>query len=185
MKTASKKPKPTPSEPSADATPRFKRLVAEGRKGRPKPPTHDDPPPAAPSAVLPPEETTTATEPAFLPSGPETAPGEAAFSTLEDLGATWIEYLKANDAAASTWASYQHDFETAAAHFGPTTDPATLTTEAVAAYEASPAVMTTKKGRPKSKPTILKTRRVLRLALTWAKDAGRLAAIPYAPKAAP
>jgi hypothetical protein len=84
----------------------------------------------------------------------------------------------------STWASYQHDFETAVEHFGAATDPATLTADAVAAYETSDAVTKTKKGRAKAKPTILKCQRVLRLALTWARDAGRLASIPYSAKAA-
>jgi hypothetical protein len=125
------------------------------------------------------------TEPAYLPPADGApAPGTEPFATLQDLGATWIAYLKANDAAVSTWASYQSDFETAVEHFGATTDPATLTPEAVAAYEQSDAVMKTKKGRAKAMPTILKTRRVLRLALKWAHDAGRLATVPYAAKAA-
>ena len=71
----------------------------------------------------------------------------------------------------STWANYQSDFETAVEHFGTTTDPATLTPEAVAAYEQSDAVIKTKKGRAKAMPTILKTRRVLRLAPKWAHEA--------------
>lgn len=172
MKTATKKPKTPPAEPSADATPRFKALVAAG-KTKPKRATPEAAPASAP------------TEPAYLPPADGApAPGTEPFATLQDLGATWIAYLKANDAAVSTWASYQSDFETAVEHFGATTDPATLTPEAVAAYEQSDAVMKTKKGRAKAMPTILKTRRVLRLALKWAHDAGRLATIPYAAKAA-
>ena len=168
-KKASKKTAPKHAEPSADATPRFKALVAAG-KTKPK---------RAPEAAPAP------TEPAYLPPADGApAPGTEPFATLQDLGATWIAYLKANDAAVSTWASYQSDFETAVEHFGATTDPATLTPEAVAAYEQSDAVMKTKKGRAKAMPTILKTRRVLRLALKWAHDAGRLATIPYAAKAA-
>jgi len=165
-KTAPKKPTKTPrpeaaAKPSAEATPRFKALIAAG-KGKPKAP---------------------ATEPPYLPPADVApAPGTAPFATLQDLGATWIAYLRGNDAAVSTWASYQADFETAAAHFGPATDPATLTPEAVAAFEQSDAVMKTKKGRPKAMPTILKTRRVLRLTLKWAHDAGRLSALPYAAK---
>jgi hypothetical protein len=168
MKPTAKKTTKTPrpeaaATPSSDATPRFKALVAAG-KGKPKAPP---------------------TEPAYLPPADGApAPGTEPFATLTDLGATWIAYLKANDAAVSTWASYQSDFETAAEHFGATTDPATLTPEAVAAYEQSDAVMKTKKGRAKAMPTILKTRRVLRLALKWAHDAGRLATVPYAAKAA-
>jgi hypothetical protein len=150
-KKTTKTPRPkTAAEPSADASPRFKRLIKGDADATP---------------------------------APESTPAEP-FATLADLGKTWIEYLKANDAAVSTWASYQADFETAAEHFGAATDPATLTPDAVAAFEQSDAVTKTKKGRPKAMPTVLKTRRVLRLALTWARDLGRLASIPYAAKTA-
>jgi hypothetical protein len=167
---AKKTPRPTTTnDPSPNASERFKRMVAGGRRAKgakrrdaEAPATEAAPPaePAAPREVVDP------------------------FTTLADLGKTWIEYLKANDAAVSTWASYQADFETAAEHFGAATDPATLTVDAVAAFEQSDAVMKTRKGRPKAMPTVLKTRRVLRLALTWARDLGRLASIPYAAKTA-
>jgi hypothetical protein len=182
MKNAATKKTPRPAnaeQPSAEASARFKRLVAVGRGTKtpaPQPPEGDQQKSAkfqndhsAGSRGSDSDASSAPDEPGFVP-----------FATLKDLGSTWIEYLKANDAAVSTWASYQADFETAVEHFGGTTDPATLTPEAVAAYEQSDAVTKTKKGRPKAMPTILKTRRVLRLALKWAHDAGRLATIPYA-----
>jgi hypothetical protein len=106
------------------------------------------------------------------------APSSAPFAPQKDLGATWIEYLKANDAAVSTWAQYLLGFETAVEHFGAATDPATLTPEAVAAHQQSDSVMKSKQGRAKSQPTILKTGRALRLARPWARAAGRPAASP-------
>ena len=189
MKTKAKKaapptPRPTPTNtPSEGTSARFKAIVAAGR-GKKK---GDAPPDAeAPTAAVPASAVeTVAASPAATPVAfpgqvtPEELAPRQGFKTLRDLGAAWIEHLKAKDAAVSTWASYMADFETAATYFGADADPASLTVAGVAAYEKSDAVMQTKKGRPKAPPTIYKTRRVLRLALTWARDERRLATIPY------
>lgn len=180
------KSKPHPksaAEPSVNASPRFKRLVAETRGHQDAAPTAtaaedapSEPPPAAPAAIDP------AT---YLPPvDADPAAGHPPFRTLRELGASYFAHLAANDASLSTRASYAHDFDVALAHFGPEADPAALTAEGIAAFESSDAVLRTKTGRPKSPLSIAKTRRVLRLALTHACDVGRLARLPY-PKQAP
>ena len=47
------------------------------------------------------------------------------------------------------------------------------------AFNASKGVMKKKNGKPKAQPTILKTRRALRLALVWAEQKGLIKKAPY------
>ena len=82
---------------------------------------------------------------------------------------------------AETKANVDGDLMLALEHFGAATPVDTLTTNQIAAFFASDLVTRTKKGTAKARPTILKTRRVLRLALTWAVETNlveRLAPLP-------
>lgn len=208
MKTATKNAtkratKVAATEPSADASPAHKNRIAAARKNRGAPPIEETAPTETPPATA-----TKATEvpPAEFPAYSTTREGERMpsladavlarheaaeeayrasqpFLTLCDLGATWIEYLKANGATLSTWSGYARDLDVAYGFLDAQRNPAMISTSEVAAYEASDAVTKKKSGAPRAMPTILKTRRVLRLALTWAHGSGRLATLPYAKKA--
>ena len=80
--------------------------------------------------------------------------------------------------AAGTARSYGQDLQTAVTHFGAGTDVNALTAAKVAAYFEADVVMKKKSGKPKAKPTFLKTQRVLRLALVWAAEAGLIENAP-------
>ena len=101
---------------------------------------------------------------------------------LEQIGNDWLEHLKTTGTSASTLASYAADFANAKTHFGSMDNPAMWVEDDIARYENATSVTHTKSGKPKAMPTIMKTRRVLRMALTWAFGTGRLASLPYACK---
>ena len=86
----------------------------------------------------------------------------------------WMEKLGKSE---GTIFSYRLDLKVAQTALGADTDIATLKPESIKAYFESDAVTKTRSGKPKAKPTIDKTRRVLRLALDhvvgqrWLKEA--------------
>ena len=56
---------------------------------------------------------------------------------------------------------------------------ADLTEKQIAKFNASDLVTKKKNGKGKAQPTVLKTRRALRLALTWAESRKLIAKAPY------
>jgi hypothetical protein len=64
------------------------------------------------------------------------------------------------------------ELKTAMNELGETTPLAELATERVQEYFDSPRVTKLRSGKPKAKPSIDKTQRVLRLALVWAEERG-------------
>lgn len=200
-KKASKKTAPKHAEPSADASPRHKALVAAARRRGAPPaapetapatepaPTPQEAPGPAPEASAaddaPSRDAAAATfesrEPATPPAWfPTDARPDAPFARLADLGATWLAYLAANGARPTTVDGYGRDLAIAYEYFGEDCEPDRITAATVADFEASPGVNRKRNGAPRAKASILRTRRVLRLALKWAHGAGRLAASPYA-----
>jgi len=71
-----------------------------------------------------------------------------------------------------TTASYRMELKTAMTELGETTPLVELRPPKVMAYFDSARVTKLRSGKPKAKPSIEKTRRVLRLALVWAADRG-------------
>jgi hypothetical protein len=65
---------------------------------------------------------------------------------------------------------YSIDLALALKYFGKEAPATVLTTKAVAEFIESDAVTKTKTGKPKAKPTIDKTRRVLRQVLHWGAE---------------
>ena len=80
--------------------------------------------------------------------------------------------------------SYKLDLVTALDELGRDTKLADLTPTRVLEYFNSDRVMRTRTGVAKAAPTYKKTRRVLRLALVWAADAGLIEKAPL-PEEAP
>jgi hypothetical protein len=104
--------------------------------------------------------------------------------TLADVAAGYLAAIEKDDAGPGTISSYGMELKTALRELGENTLVADLTPERVQKYFESDAVMRKKNGEVKAQPTWAKTRRVLRLALCWAQDAGivEVAPIPATPK---
>ena len=104
--------------------------------------------------------------------------------TLGYLAREYVRHLEEVDKSPATVFGYKMDLDLALAEMGADTPLAVLTEDWVRKYFDSERVTRTKTGHLKAKPTVDKTRRVLRLALTWAVEKGWLAVVPI-PSAAP
>ena len=98
--------------------------------------------------------------------------------TLEALSKKYLDHLESQGKSAGTVFSYGMELKTAQAALGAETMVSDLTREQVAAFNESDRVTKLKSGKAKAEPSILKTRRVLRLALTWAEQAGLIERSP-------
>ena len=98
--------------------------------------------------------------------------------TLGELSERYIKGLEEKGAGPGTVASYGAELKLAAKQLGSETPIGLFTTDCIAEYYASDAVMKTRSGAPKAPPTYLKTQRVLRLALLWAVERNLLASAP-------
>jgi hypothetical protein len=102
--------------------------------------------------------------------------------TLQAIGDAWLDSLRAAGHTPSTVSSYGNDLAIAFAHLGADTAAGTITERQIASFDASKGVTRKANGKPKAQPTILKTRRALRLALVWAEQKKLIAKAPYAAK---
>ncbi len=103
--------------------------------------------------------------------------------TLNDVANGYLAAIEADDAGQGTLSSYGMELKLAMRELGEGTLLGDLSAERVQAYFESDAVMKTRNGKPKAKPTFDKSRRVLRLALVWAQGAGLCDVAPVpAPK---
>ncbi len=94
-------------------------------------------------------------------------------------------YLKALETAGKSRGcvfSYSIDIGLAVRHFGEKAKVATLTEQKIIKFFESDLVTKTRTGKPKAKPTIDKTRRVLRQALVWAAEQKIIDAAPIPAK---
>jgi hypothetical protein len=92
---------------------------------------------------------------------------------------------KAGKSGGTIW-SYGMELQAAQAELGADTLVGMLTPEDIRKFETSKRVnKLAKSGKPKAEPSVAKTKRVLRLAVTWAAETGLIAANPYATEPAP
>ena len=143
-------------------------------------------PTEAPVEPQPETATATETEPASEPvPGPKpkkgkgkkrVAPGGAL--TLADLSEKYLTHLAEGEWSGGTISSYGMELKTAQAELGAETPVADLTPEKVQGYFESKRVTKLRSGKNKAKPSVDKTRRVLRLALVWAAEAGLIEKAP-------
>jgi hypothetical protein len=98
--------------------------------------------------------------------------------TLADLTNLYIEHLEDAGKSHGTIFSYGMEMKLAQAELGAETKIAALTPKKVQAFYESDRVTKTKKGRQKSKLSIDKTRRVLRMALEFAAEKGLIESAP-------
>jgi hypothetical protein len=102
--------------------------------------------------------------------------------SLRAIGDGWLGSLKAAGHTPSTLSSYGNDLAIAYEHLGAETQAATITEKQITAFNTSKGVVKTRTGKPKAQPTILKTRRALRLALVWAEQTKLIKKAPFPAK---
>jgi len=90
--------------------------------------------------------------------------------TLTDLAERYIKHLEDSGKSPGTCSSYTAELRLAIKEMGGDTKIAGITTDQVAAFFSSKVVTKLRSGRAKAKPSVDKTRRVLRLALVWAAE---------------
>ena len=128
--------------------------------------------------------TTTRTRKKSSPKKPAAAKGAKPAAkaptdpTLTDLAEGYLQHMEAEGRSEATCFSYRMELRLALGALGEKTKLASLTAKRVGAFFESDAVMKTRAGKPKNPRSYSKTRRVLRLALTWAKDQGWIEAVP-------
>ena len=122
-------------------------------------------------------EATAVDEPAPKRKTKKAKPADATL-TLEDLAAKYLQHLEDAGKSNGTLFSYKLELITALDELGKDTKLADLTPTRVLEYFVSDRVMRTKSGVEKAAPTYKKTRRVLRLALVWAQEAGLIEKAP-------
>jgi hypothetical protein len=105
-------------------------------------------------------------------------------ATLAEIAAGYLAHMEAEGKSDGTISSYRMELKTAMDELGETTPIAEITTERVQEYFDCARVTKLRSGRAKAKPSIDKTRRVLRLALVWAAERGIVASAPI-PETAP
>src|SRR5882672_4421319 len=98
--------------------------------------------------------------------------------TLADLSGRYLTHLAEGEWSGGTIASYSMELKTAMGGLGAQTLLSEITAERVQTYFDCKRVTKLKSGKAKAKPSIDKTRRVLRLALVWAEEAGLVAKAP-------
>jgi hypothetical protein len=130
--------------------------------------------PEAAVATEPPPET----EPPKKPKAKKKAKAVSGVATLADIAAGYLANMETEGKSDGTISSYRMEPKTAAAELGEDTAVADITPEKVQAFFESKRVTKLRSGKNKAKPSIDKTRRVLRLALCWAAERGILAKAP-------
>jgi site-specific recombinase XerD len=102
--------------------------------------------------------------------------------TLTETALAYLESLKAARKSESTINAYAADLDLATEVLGAETPIAAITPADVERFNESEPVLRTKSGRDKAQPTIDRSRRVLRLALTFAEQQGAIDAAPIEAK---
>ena len=104
--------------------------------------------------------------------------------TLHQAVKAYIEHLRTQGKTERTLYTYGKDFEQIEAFFGAERKLTSILTPHVGKFFKSDALLKLPNGRERAKPTVEKTKRVLRMFLIWAKDTGRIEKLPL-PKDTP
>jgi site-specific recombinase XerD len=102
--------------------------------------------------------------------------------TLTQAAVAFLESLRAARKSESTINAYSADLDLAVEVLGAETPIAAITAADVERFNTSEPVLRTKSGRDKAQPTIDRSRRVLRLALTFAEQQGAIETAPIEAK---
>ena len=175
MSKTKKTPKPK-TEPSDDASPRLKKLVAEANASLKKKrlPIEEALGAAGVDTSALVADAKTSAEPTEAPS-----PAAAGDPTVRAIADAYLEHLRSDGTAASTIASYARQLDAACSVFGALTPAAAVTPGLVSRFNTSPAVTQKPNGKPRAQPTILQMRRTPRLAFAHAMKTGVLRESPF------
>jgi hypothetical protein len=99
-------------------------------------------------------------------------------ATLADVASGYLAHMESEGKSDGTISSYRMELKTAATELGEDTPIADITPEKVHAFFTCKRVTKLRSGKNKAKPSVDKTRRVLRLALVWAEERGIVAKAP-------
>jgi len=104
--------------------------------------------------------------------------------TLHEAAKAYIEHLRTQGKTERTLYTYGKDFEQIETFFGAERKLPSILTPHVGKFFKSDALLKLLNGKKRAKPTVEKTRRVLRMFLIWAKETGRIDKVPL-PKDTP
>ena len=98
--------------------------------------------------------------------------------SLTDVAEGYLAQMEKAGKSEGTISSYKMELRVALDELGAETPAASLTQKRVAEFFDCTRVTKLRSGKPKAKPSIDKTRRVLRLALVWAEEQGFIEKAP-------
>ena len=104
--------------------------------------------------------------------------------TLHDAAQAYLEHLKTEGKKEATIKTYGRDFEQIEAFFGADRKLPSILPAHVGKFFKSDVLLKLPSGKKRAKPTVDKTKRVLRMFLVWAKETGRIEKLPL-PKDTP
>ncbi len=103
--------------------------------------------------------------------------------TLHEAGQAYLEYLKSQGKKERTVYTYRKDLQQIEAFFGADREFKGILAPHVGKFLRSDALLKLPSGKERAKPTLDKTKRVLRMFLVWAVETGRIEKLPL-PKGA-
>ncbi len=171
----------TTFEPAVDEAPKQESKGKGRRRKQANQQPTEPAPDAQPAADATPAQEPSSPEPERKPRSKrakKAIQGEGATMTLGELSRRYLEHLKAEDKADGTVFSYGMELKLACRVLNEDTPIALLTPDDVRRFNVSSMVMLLRSGRDKAAPSFLKSRRVLRLALTWAHEQGWIPTLP-------
>ena len=98
--------------------------------------------------------------------------------TLHEAAKAYIEHLQTQGKTERTLYTYGKDFEQIEAFFGAERKLTGILVPHVGKFFKSDALLKLSSGKERAKPTVEKTKRVLRMFLIWAKETGRIDKLP-------
>ena len=104
--------------------------------------------------------------------------------TLHEAAQAFLEHLRGQGKTERTLYTYGKDFEQIEAFFGAERKLTSILTPHVGKFFKSDALLKLPSGKERAKPTVEKTKRVLRMFLVWAQETGRIEKLPL-PKGTP
>ena len=108
----------------------------------------------------------------------------ATTATLHEAAEAYLEHLRQAGKKERTLYTYSRDFQQIENFFGADKPLAAIRIPQVGKFLKSDALLKLPSGKERAKPTVDKTVRVLRMFLVWAKETGRIVALPL-PKDTP
>ena len=98
--------------------------------------------------------------------------------TLHEAAQAYLDHLKGEGKKARTLYTYGKDFEQIEAFFGADRKLKGILAPHVGKFFRSDALLKLPSGKERSKPTVEKTKRVLRMFLVWAHETGLIDKLP-------